>query len=432
MKRSIVWFKTDLRLHDNETLVQAIAQSDEVIPVFCIDESHFRTTEFGFVKMGKFRTQFLLESLNDLDKNLRAIGSGLCLVSGKPEVEISKLVIKHGVQKVFAKKEVAYEELQTQAAVETALEQHNCVLETFSTSTLYHAQDLPFPLKDIPDVFTRFRKNIEVESTIRDVFVEPSVINSPEIEPLQLPTISGLGLEEVVPDSRASIIFNGGESEGKKRLDTYLFETQSISSYKETRNGLVGENYSSKFSAWLALGCLSARQIYHEIKRYEEEVGANESTYWLVFELLWRDYFRFMMKKHKHSFFMQQGIKAAGKTIIEHNPILFNNWINGKTGNDFIDANMLELKLTGFMSNRGRQNVASYLCHQLKLDWRWGAAYFEQQLIDYDVCSNWGNWAYLAGVGNDSRGSRVFNTEKQADEYDKNKLYRAMWLNKCE
>ncbi|AMS27876.1 cryptochrome DASH [Bacteroidetes bacterium UKL13-3] len=432
MKRSIVWFKTDLRLHDNETLVQAIAQSDEVIPVFCIDESHFRTTEFGFVKMGKFRTQFLLESLNDLDKNLRAIGSGLCLVSGKPEVEISKLVIKHGVQKVFAKKEVAYEELQTQAAVETALEQHNCVLETFSTSTLYHAQDLPFPLKDIPDVFTRFRKNIEVESTIRDVFVEPSVINSPEIEPLQLPTISGLGLEEVVPDSRASIIFNGGESEGKKRLDTYLFETQSISSYKETRNSLVGENYSSKFSAWLALGCLSARQIYHEIKRYEEEVGANESTYWLVFELLWRDYFRFMMKKHKHSFFMQQGIKAAGKTIIEHNPILFNNWINGKTGNDFIDANMLELKLTGFMSNRGRQNVASYLCHQLKLDWRWGAAYFEQQLIDYDVCSNWGNWAYLAGVGNDPRGSRVFNTEKQADEYDKNKLYRAMWLNKCE
>jgi deoxyribodipyrimidine photo-lyase len=432
MKRSIVWFKTDLRLHDNETLVQAIAQSDEVIPVFCIDESHFRTTEFGFVKMGKFRTQFLLESLNDLDKNLRAIGSGLCLVSGKPEVEISKLVIKHGVQKVFAKKEVAYEELQTQAAVETALEQHNCVLETFSTSTLYHAQDLPFPLKDIPDVFTRFRKNIEVESTIRDVFVEPSVINSPEIEPLQLPTISGLGLEEVVPDSRASIIFNGGESEGKKRLDTYLFETQSISSYKETRNGLVGENYSSKFSAWLALGCLSARQIYHEIKRYEEEVGANESTYWLVFELLWRDYFRFMMKKHKHSFFMQQGIKAARKTIIEHNPILFNNWINGKTGNDFIDANMLELKLTGFMSNRGRQNVASYLCHQLKLDWRWGAAYFEQQLIDYDLCSNWGNWAYLAGVGNDPRGSRVFNTEKQADEYDKNKLYRAMWLNKCE
>ena len=432
MKRIIVWFKTDLRLHDNETLVQAIAQSDEVIPVYCIDDSHFRTTEFGFLKTGNFRTKFLLESLLDLDKNLRAIGSGLCLVSGKPEVEIPKLVDIYGAQKVFAQKEVAYEELQTQAAVETTLEQYNCVLETFSTSTLYRAQDLPFPLKDIPDVFTRFRKNVEAESTIRDGFVEPSVINSPEIEPLQLPSMSELGLEEVVPDSRASFVFKGGESEGKKRLSSYLFETQSVSSYKETRNGLIGENYSSKFSAWLALGCLSARQIYHEIKRYEEEVGANESTYWLVFELLWRDYFRYMMKKHKQRFFMQHGIKSSEKNTIKHNPIFFNNWVNGKTGNDFIDANMFELKLTGFMSNRGRQNVASYLCHQLKLDWRWGAAYFEQQLIDYDVCSNWGNWAYLAGVGNDLRGSRAFNTEKQAEEYDKNKAYRTLWLNKQE
>jgi len=95
---------------------------------------------------------------------------------------------------------------------------------------------------------------------------------------------------------------------------------------------------------------------------------------------------------------------------------------------DFIDANMIELKLTGFMSNRGRQNVASYLCNDLKLNWRYGAAYFEQQLIDYDVCSNWGNWAYLAGVGNDPRGNRYFNIEKQAQDYDKDKEYRKLWL----
>ena len=111
-----------------------------------------------------------------------------------------------------------------------------------------------------------------------------------------------------------------------------------------------------------------------------------------------------------------------------NNQILFNKWQNAETGNDFIDANMLELKLTGFMSNRGRQNVASYLCNDLKLDWRYGAAYFEQQLIDYDVSSNWGNWAYLAGVGNDPRGNRAFNIEKQANDYDKNKSYRNLWL----
>ena len=102
-------------------------------------------------------------------------------------------------------------------------------------------------------------------------------------------------------------------------------------------------------------------------------------------------------------------------------------WIDGQTGVDFVDANMLELKLTGFMSNRGRQNVASYLCNDLKLDWRYGAAYFEQQLIDYDVCSNWGNWAYLAGVGNDPR-DRKFNTQVQAERYDSNHSFRKLWL----
>jgi deoxyribodipyrimidine photo-lyase len=103
-------------------------------------------------------------------------------------------------------------------------------------------------------------------------------------------------------------------------------------------------------------------------------------------------------------------------------------WIKGETNEDFVNANMNELRLTGFMSNRGRQNVASYFCNDLKLDWRYGAAYFEEQLIDYDVCSNWGNWAYIAGVGNDPRPDRYFNIEKQASTYDKNRSYRNLWL----
>ena len=107
MKRALVWFKTDLRLHDNETLVLAMEQSDEVIPVYCFDEAHFKTTKFGFKKTGNFRAHFLLESLMDLDKNLRAVGSGLIVVKGKPEVEIAKLIEKYNVQKVYAKDEVA-------------------------------------------------------------------------------------------------------------------------------------------------------------------------------------------------------------------------------------------------------------------------------------------------------------------------------------
>ena len=191
---------------------------------------------------------------------------------------------------------------------------------------------------------------------------------------------------------------------------------------------MIGGDYSSKFSAYLAQGCLSPKMIYQELKKYERERGDNKSTYWLFFELLWRDYFRFMMKKYNNKFFQQAGIQNKGITVNKHNINQLNNWINGNTGVDFVDANMLELQQTGFMSNRGRQNVASYFCNDLKLDWRFGAAYFEQQLIDYDVCSNWGNWAYLAGVGNDPRGNRYFNIEKQASDYDKNKTFRNLWL----
>ncbi len=429
MKRSIVWFKTDLRLEDNETLAKAIAQSDEVIPVYCFDDSHFETTSFGFKKTGSFRAQFLLESLQDLDKNLRNLGSGLLILKGNPEVEIAKIVAQYKVYKVFAKREVAHEEKHSEKKVVDALFKLRCEFESFSTSTLYHAEDLPFSIKDIPDVFTNFRKKTEKDAVIRNIFAKPLQITSPEIPEAIWPSLEALGLEDIKMDARAALQFKGGETEANHRLNHYFFETKSISKYKETRNGLIGANYSSKFSAWLALGCVSPRFIYQELKKYEAKFGANESTYWLVFELLWRDFFRFMFKKHQSKMFLPSGItseKAISKSVSDK---LIHQWINGTTKEDFINANMLELKLTGFMSNRGRQNVASYFCNDLKLDWRYGAAYFEEQLVDYDECSNWGNWAYIAGVGNDPRENRYFNIEKQATVYDKNRQYRNLWLN---
>jgi len=427
MKRTLVWFKTDLRLHDNETLVHAIAHSDEILPVYFIDPRQFETNAFGFQKTGQFRAQFLLESLTDLDKNLRALGSGLLVIKGLPEEALLALVKQYAIQKVVAKKEVAYEELQLHDAVEKALWTVQCPIETYSSSTLYHAQDLPFALKDIPDVFTNFRKRLEKEVNIRAAYETPKAIHAPEIPPLQLPTLADLNLEPIKPDKRAAYSLKGGETAALKRLNHYLFGTLALSTYKDTRNGLIGDAYSTKFSAHLSLGCVSARSIYYAVKKYELQHGANDSTYWLIFELMWRDYFRFMMKKYRQKFFLQHGIQTSKDNLQNHDATLFAKWQNAATGNAFINANMRELNSTGFMSNRGRQNVASYLHNDLKLDWRYGAAYFEQQLIDYDVCSNWGNWAYLAGVGNDPRGQRTFNTEKQALDYDKDGAYRKLW-----
>lgn len=429
MKKAIVWFKTDLRLQDNETLIKAMEHYDEIIPVYCFDDNHFKTTNFGFKKTGSYRAQFLFESLQDLDSNLRKLGSGLIVVKGYPEIKILDLVKHYGVKKVFAKAEIASEELLTQKKVVQELEKINCDFDAVTTSTLYHPDDLPFSWDEIPHVFTDFRKKIESKSSIRKIYTKPSFIKSPQLEPIELPIIEHLGLKAYELNCRAAFNFIGGETQAQKRLKEYTFETQAVSNYKLTRNGLIGSNYSSKFSAALAMGCISAKDIYHQVKEYEFKNGANESTYWLIFELIWRDYFYFMMKKYPRHYFTKNGIKNQVSNTNSHNKIVFEKWMNGNTENDFVNANMLELKCTGFMSNRGRQNVASYLCHDLKLDWRYGAAYFEEQLVDFDVSSNWCNWAYIAGVGNNPRNNAVFNVEKQAEEYDKNKSYRKLWLN---
>jgi deoxyribodipyrimidine photo-lyase len=429
-KKGIVWFKTDLRLHDNETLIKAIEENDAIIPIYCFNPQDLNKLNDKGENIGDFRLKFLLESIAKLDENLRKLGSGLIFLIGNPLEEIPKIAFKYGARKVYAKREVAIFEKQLDMKIEAELWKQKCLFEEYSTSTLYLAIDLPFSLKDIPEVFTNFRKRVEKETEIRAVFDAPKNINSPTISPLNLPSFKELGRKENQSDERQVLAFKGGENTALERLNYFLFESQLIKNYKETRNGLVGGDYSSKLSPWLANGCVSARKVYSEIKKFEAEFGANESTYWLIFELLWRDYFRFIFKKHQHKLFTFNGISGQKNTPPKPNISLMENWKKGKTGNEFIDANMNELRLTGFMSNRGRQNVASYFIHEMQQDWRIGARYFEEQLIDYDASSNWGNWAYLAGVGNDPRSGRQFNIEKQAKDYDPESVYRNLWSKK--
>ncbi len=429
MKRALVWFKTDLRLSDNETLIRALNWAEEVIPVFVIDEALLIDTKLGFPRMGKFRYRLLLESLSALDLKLKSKKSGFLVLRGNPQIEIPKIAIKYNVQKVFTKKEIAPEEIEMVQNVEKELWRNKIFLEQYSTSVLYQATSLPFSIKDCPDVFTVFRKKVEKESTVSEEFLVPEHIASPAIPDCQHFIHDELKQIHILNDKRSVFYFKGGEDEAFCRLNYYLFDSDSIQSYKENRNGLVGTDYSSKFSPFLALGCISPRSIFHAIKSYEKARIENESTYWLIFELLWRDFFRYVMKKHKAKVFQLNGIsKQKVFEFSNSNLEAFSNWISGRTGNPFVDANMKELQLTGFMSNRGRQNVASYLIHDLKVDWRLGAAYFESQLIDYDVSSNWGNWAYIAGVGNDPKNGRKFDVNQQAQFYDRDSTYQKLWL----
>lgn len=426
--RIIIWYRNDLRLKDHEPLAEAVRRDAAIVPVYCFDPRQFGTTAYGFPKTGAFQARFLLESLTDLRQNLRALGSDLVVRRGRPEEVIPAIAKQIEAQAVYYHREVTSEELAVETALETALNSIHVSAKPFWGHTLYHPNDLPFEINEIPELFTSFRKQVEQSATVYEIFPAPQCLREfPDLEPGNLPTLSDLGLEAPERDPRAQIVFKGGETAGLARLDHYFWKQDRLKVYKETRNGMLGVDDSSKFSPWLALGCLSPRYIYWQVQDYESKRFKNDSTYWLVFELLWRDYFRFICAKHGKKVFYRSGLRGVSIAWNEDWE-RFNLWREGKTGFPLVDANMQELAATGFMSNRGRQNVASFLTKNLGINWQMGAEWFESLLIDYDVCSNWGNWNYTAGVGNDARGFRFFNITKQAKDYDPQGEYVKHWL----
>lgn len=431
-RRAIVWFRQDLRLHDNEALLDALASADEVAMVYVFDERVFRgKTSFGFPKTGRYRAQFIIESVHDLRQSLRKLGSDLIVRIGKPEEVIYELAKELKSSWVFCNRERMREETSVQDALERNLWSVGQEVRYSRGKMLYYTADLPFPVTHTPDVFTQFRKEVERIVEIREPLPAPQ---QPlprlmvAVEAGDIPVIEDFGHESPPLDARSALHFKGGETEALKRLHYYFRETKLVKTYKETRNELIGGDYSSKFSAWLAQGCLSPKAIYAELKQFELEEGSNESTYWLFFELLWRDFFRFMGKKHGNKIFLKGGTANQINPLWKDDEEALQQWVDGLTGVPFIDANMRELKQTGFMSNRGRQNVASFLVKDLSVNWQMGAEYFESMLIDYDACSNWGNWNYIAGVGSDPRENRYFNILSQARRYDPQGEYIKLWL----
>ena len=421
MSRALLWFRSDLRLVDNAALTAALSAHEEVLPVLVIDPAQHGASPFGFERSASFRRQFLHESITDLAAQLKAKGSALHVHAGAPEIVLRQLATDWNAEVVHAQELFCWEEQQQQQAVAAELDLH-----LHAPNTLLLPGELPFSVEQIPHVFTAFRKKVEEQWPVREPLPAPDKIPSPPNWNQRLLAPDELPVGDCHADPRSAMAFRGGRHAGLARLQHYLWGTRALSSYKQTRNGLLGADFSSRFSPWLATGALSASEIHQAVKQYEAEQGANKSTYWLIFELLWRDFFQFTAAKHGASFFQRNGIahkpprggQDAGR---------FAAWCQGRTGQPFIDANMRELAATGWMSNRGRQNVASFLVNDLELDWRMGAYWFERLLIDYDPCSNWGNWQYLAGVGNDPRDGRRFDPVRQAAMYDAHGAYMRHW-----
>lgn len=413
------------------------------------------------------------------------------------------------VEGIWLQKEMTHAEVEVENLIIKNLQGTGVHASFVHGKTLVHPADLPFKASETPDVFTPFRKKVEGlgSSMVRPVKQMPSKFKPmptriPDIPDYSLDVsyevdVDGLSLRQpqtrdqqdgqvsfhdilryiLAPisdphfpqasesnsrlqqrHSESAFPLRGGESSALDRLDWYFVRGKSadssrwgkadpppVSRYKQTRNNLVGHAYSTKMSPFLAYGSISPRMIWAALDEHEKKFGEDQNTYWVRFELLWRDYFFFVAEKFGLLLYDIGGFEKAtdprqaakkledgwwrkwdaAKDGPEHE---MTRLLEGRTGIPFIDANMLELLESGFMSNRGRQNVASFLCKDLGYDWRIGAEFFQSHLIDYDPTSNYGNWQYVAGCGNDPRASRQFNTIKQAKDYDSHGEYVKMWI----
>ena len=459
--RTLLWFRdADLRLTDNPLVCRVGELKVPCLPIYVTSNDHGCVSPQGFPKFGARRVRFIEECLGDLRDKLRGLGSGLLVLRGDPSTTIAELLKSHKPHAdhtlIVVSEEPCTEEQGQVAALRRGL-QHLQEAEGISAEvqciwhrTLYHPQDLPkgCTIENMPDTFTPWRKKVESANTpIRPLLPTPLSMPplwetfSSEAESLQRPirlvplnSADSIALDSdsvIVQDPRGAMgdtpmhKFVGGETAAWQRVREWIWDQDMLKDYFEVRNGLIGSQYSSKLSPYLAHGCISARSIYAERVRYEKERVANKSTYWLVFELLVRDYFQFQAAKQGWKLFRLGG--PSNKSVAwpgSRNEL--ERWTEGKTGWSIVDANMLELKLSGFMSNRGRQIVASFLVHELKCDWRAGAEYFESALLDYDCASNYGNWATVTGLF----GGRVnrFNIMKQAWEYDKDGNHVRRWI----
>jgi deoxyribodipyrimidine photo-lyase len=423
MKRSLYWVTNDLRLNDNIALNLA-SKSEQLLCVYVVDKRWFEPNNYQSKPLGDKRWHFLQSCLSDFNQSLLTLGQQLYIVYGDTLSSLTALCEKYQITDVITTRlPGTYEN-----SLINTLDQHlsEADIHQVDQFTLFPRHVLPFELEQLPISYSKFRK---VMANISIADVTPSAQSLPSMfANMPSPTIFRPSWLPNTPYLRVKCGYNfeGGETAGLKQLSRY-FLSALPADYKQVRNNLYGWDNSSKLSAWLNYGCISARQVNRSINDFEEQQAKNSSTQCLYLELLWREYFQWLHFKVGAKTYQFKGL-AKHPPLTSFYPERFNKWCLGQTPYPLVNACMNELMTTGYISNRARQIVASCLVNELSVDWRFGAAWFEEQLMDYDAGVNWGNWQYIAGVGVDPRGGRHFNIEKQTALYDPDGVYQAKWL----
>jgi deoxyribodipyrimidine photo-lyase len=402
---AVLWLRRDLRLRDNPALTAA-AQAGRLVPVFCLDP---RLLD-GRHRSGA-RTQFMLDCLRDLDGSLRELGSRLVIRRGIPEHELPALARDVGATAVHTTADVGPYARRRDAAVSRALAAHGA--ELVAHPGLFVVDD-PAEIRTRAGgpytVFTPYHRSW-ARAPRREPLSQPRSL--PElpagVRTGRIPSLKALGLSQPLSDPPA-----GGEQAGRARLEAFL--AHGVDHYDEQRDAL-GHNGTSALSPYLHFGCLSARDVE---QRLPDSPGAAE----LRRQLCWRDFYAQVMRcwprnaRSEH----QQRYRAQRWSRARRN---FDAWREGRTGYPVVDAAMRQLRREGWMHNRGRLIVGSFLTKDLGIDWRWGERWFMELLVDGDEASNNGNWQWIASVGVDPQppARRIYNPSRQQERFDPHGSY---------
>ena len=400
---SIWWIRRDLRLTDNPALHSAL-EAGGVIPVFIIDPA--------FASQSPRRRSFLYEGLSSLNRNLRSRGSYLVIRAGKPVDVLCQLIQETNSTTIFTE-----EDYTSYARKRDSLVASQLPLQLIHGQTVHHPE---FVKKADGKPYTIYTPYSKVwKSLLQDIKLIPA--------PKNLNTPSGIKSESI-PTFESNPLFPASETEALRRLTDFMSER--IFAYAETRNRMDLDG-TSALSPYLRFGMLGLRQAVSAAKQAwtksesaEEKSGAE---IWLN-ELIWREFYIQIL--HQFPQVRQNAFNPALSNIPwQNNESEFSAWKNGLTGMPIVDAAMRQLKETGWMHNRARMIVASFLVKDLLIDWRWGEAWFMENLLDGDIAANNGGWQWTAGTGTDAAPYfRIFNPVLQSAKFDPNGDYIRKWV----
>ncbi len=399
-KISIFWFRRDLRLHDNKALFHALQSEEKILPIFIFDIDILKK-----IPKDDARISFIYSELKAMNTHLESFGTEIKMFHGNPKEVFKSLMKNYTIVKVFTNHDYEPYAIKRDLDIKKLVSSNKIDFQTYKDQVIFERNEITKKDGKPYVVYTPYSRK----------WLEKYETDKPE----NYPSEDLLDRLYKKTKSETLTLSDIGFIETNIPIKNYIFNSRIINEYEETRNFPALDN-TSKLGPHLRFGTVSVRQMVSRADAHENKI--------FLKELIWREFFMQILwhfpETHKNSF------KSKYDRIIwRNNEKEFQKWCEGNTGYPMVDAGMRQLNKTGFMHNRVRMLVGSFLCKHLLIDWRWGEAYFAEKLHDYEMSSNVGNWQWVAGTGVDaSPYFRIFNPTSQIQKFDKELKYIQKWV----